>query len=99
VSEPFDIVPSGHTSGDDASADRERVVFVVDVGATWWLEDLSPWAFGWYGDGSWPVAAMRLRVRRGPARCALESQAKGWVRLHRPGTDGRHVFTPRLSIA
>lgn len=57
-SERFDVVASGHTSGDDASADKQRVVSVAEAGATWWLEDLSPWAFGWHGEGPWPVAAM-----------------------------------------
>ena len=23
------------------------------VALTWWLEDVSPWAFGWRGDESW----------------------------------------------
>jgi hypothetical protein len=38
----------------------------VQAGATWWLDDVSPWAFGWNGQGAWPTAAMRERVRRGP---------------------------------
>jgi alkanesulfonate monooxygenase SsuD/methylene tetrahydromethanopterin reductase-like flavin-dependent oxidoreductase (luciferase family) len=62
----FDVVAPGHTSGDDSSIDRERVRVVSDAGATWWLEDLSPWAFGWHGEGTWPVEAMELRIRRRP---------------------------------
>jgi alkanesulfonate monooxygenase SsuD/methylene tetrahydromethanopterin reductase-like flavin-dependent oxidoreductase (luciferase family) len=69
VSGLFDVVASGHTRGDDPDADNQRVVPIAEAGATWWLEDLSPWAFGWHGDGTWPLDAMQLRVRRGPPRC------------------------------
>ena len=74
---PFEVVASGHTSGDDASGDRERVLAVARAGATWWLEDLSPWAFGWQGNEGWPTDAMELRLRRGPPRINNQSTQEG----------------------
>jgi Luciferase-like monooxygenase len=40
----------------------------VDAGVTWWLEDVSPWAFGWQWAGPWPVDQMNDRIRAGPPR-------------------------------
>jgi hypothetical protein len=37
-----------------------------EAGATWWLEDISPWPFGWNWQGPWPVEAMRARILQGP---------------------------------
>jgi alkanesulfonate monooxygenase SsuD/methylene tetrahydromethanopterin reductase-like flavin-dependent oxidoreductase (luciferase family) len=59
---PFDVVIAGHT--DDA--DRTLVEQYRDAGATWWLEDLSPWSFGWASHGPWPLNAMQARIRQGP---------------------------------
>jgi alkanesulfonate monooxygenase SsuD/methylene tetrahydromethanopterin reductase-like flavin-dependent oxidoreductase (luciferase family) len=60
---PFEVLCGGHTtSSDDTALPRAH----SDAGATWWLEDLSPWPFGWRWQGAWPVEAMRERVRLGP---------------------------------
>lgn len=61
--EPFDVVIGGESRGPD---DVAAVQPYIQAGATWWLEDLSPWAFGWSGQGAWPATSMRERVRRGP---------------------------------
>jgi hypothetical protein len=66
--DPFEVTMGGHTSGESPVADRELVRPYAEAGATWWLEDISPWPFGWKMQGPWPVAAMRERVRRGPPR-------------------------------
>ena len=71
---PFDVVAFGHTSGV-ASADRDRLLSVARAGATWWLEDLSPWAFGWQGNDRWPLQAMEARVHLGPPSASLECQS------------------------
>jgi len=63
---PFDVVIGGHTDGPDRAADRAAVQSYVEAGATWWLEDVSPWPFGWTWQGPWPFAAMRERIRSGP---------------------------------
>jgi alkanesulfonate monooxygenase SsuD/methylene tetrahydromethanopterin reductase-like flavin-dependent oxidoreductase (luciferase family) len=65
---PFDVVIGGHTSGTNAAADRAIVEPYVAAGATWWLEDVSPWPFGWNWQGPWPFDAMRDRIRNGPTR-------------------------------
>ena len=62
---PFDVVVAGHTDIDgDTAVVREQ----ADAGATWWLEDVSPWAYGWQWEGSWPIDQMNDRVRAGPPR-------------------------------
>jgi alkanesulfonate monooxygenase SsuD/methylene tetrahydromethanopterin reductase-like flavin-dependent oxidoreductase (luciferase family) len=65
---PFDVVVGGHTAGEHLSADRSVVEPYVAAGATWWIESISPWSFGWEWQGPWPFAAMRERIRRGPPR-------------------------------
>src|SRR5262249_22741616 len=42
--EPFEVVIAGESRGPD---DVAAVQPYVQAGATWWLEDVSPWAFGW----------------------------------------------------
>ena len=64
----FDVAIGGHTDGPDRPADRARVEPYVEAGATWWLEDVSPWPFGWTWQGPWPFAAMRERIRGGPPK-------------------------------
>ena len=63
--EPFDVVVAGHT---DIDGDTAVAQGYADAGATWWLEDVSPWAFGWQWDGPWPIDQMNDRVRAGPPR-------------------------------
>jgi alkanesulfonate monooxygenase SsuD/methylene tetrahydromethanopterin reductase-like flavin-dependent oxidoreductase (luciferase family) len=65
---PCEMVLSGHTTGQDARADRALVEAYADAGATWWLEDVSPWPFGWTWNGPWPIQAMRARITAGPPR-------------------------------
>jgi alkanesulfonate monooxygenase SsuD/methylene tetrahydromethanopterin reductase-like flavin-dependent oxidoreductase (luciferase family) len=62
---PFEVVISGHT---DSAAERAQPEALAQAGATWWLEDISPWPFGWRFEGPWPVEAMTKRVRQGPPR-------------------------------
>lgn len=62
---PFEYFDGGHTpEGDDDPA------LSADIGATWWIESLDPWRFGWDGTAAgWPAAEpMRERVRQGPPR-------------------------------
>lgn len=65
---PYAMVISGHTAGQDATSDRAHVARFEEAGATWWLEDVSPWPFGWNWQGPWPVEAMRARINAGPPR-------------------------------
>ena len=68
---PFDVVITGDTPGDDPGAGAGIVGAYVDAGATWWIEDVSPWRFGWDIEAPWTPAATDLtttRVRQGPPR-------------------------------
>ena len=63
---PFDVTIDGHSRGDDPAHEAALARAYADAGATWWLEDVSPWPFGWRGEGPWPIEAMNARIRRGP---------------------------------
>ncbi len=68
---PFDVAHEGATQGGGAAQDVGLVAPYAEAGATWWLEDLNPWRFGWSGAGDWPpgvLEAMRARVLAGPPR-------------------------------
>jgi len=67
VEAPFDVVVGGHTSGKDRADDAGIVAPYIEVGATWWVEDISPWtSAGWSWGAPWPLDAMRERIRSGP---------------------------------
>jgi probable F420-dependent oxidoreductase len=65
---PFDVVHRGTTSGENPERDAEIAASYAEVGATWWLENIHPWRFGWNQQGSWPMSAMRERILQGPPR-------------------------------
>jgi alkanesulfonate monooxygenase SsuD/methylene tetrahydromethanopterin reductase-like flavin-dependent oxidoreductase (luciferase family) len=62
---PFDVAHWGITPGDPAQA-AAIVTPYAGAGVTWWLENVSPWRWGWEWKGAWPLEAMRARIRRGP---------------------------------
>jgi alkanesulfonate monooxygenase SsuD/methylene tetrahydromethanopterin reductase-like flavin-dependent oxidoreductase (luciferase family) len=64
---PFDVIVGGVTDRADADA-AAQVAAYAEAGATWWMEDISPWPYGWDWQGPWPVAAMWARVRQGPPK-------------------------------
>ena len=45
--EGFDVVMAGATSGSDRAGDAEIVGPYAEAGATWWLENINPWRYGW----------------------------------------------------
>ncbi len=57
----FDVVAGGYTPGDDVAS-------WAAAGATWWLEVIDPWRFGWARGQPWPLEAMRARIAQGPPR-------------------------------
>jgi hypothetical protein len=65
AAEPFDILAIGNTQD---SRDCEAVRSYQEAGATWWMEAIDPWSFGWPDSGPWPIEAMRARVLAGPPR-------------------------------
>lgn len=66
--ESFDILQRGTTLGEDRDKDLETVAAYEDAGATWWLENIHPWRFGWEGEGGWPLEAIREYIIKGPPR-------------------------------
>ena len=65
---PFDVV---HTNGNptvDLVADAGLVEQYAAVGATWWVEEIYPWRFGFQNQGPWPLEEMAGRIAAGPPR-------------------------------
>lgn len=65
AAQPFDILAIGATQ---SNRDCDAVHAYQGAGATWWMEAIDPWSFGWPDSGPWPVEAMRQRVHLGPPR-------------------------------
>ncbi|HJQ28460.1 MAG TPA: hypothetical protein VJ827_03915, partial [Rubrobacter sp.] len=63
---PFDLVIAGETPGDDHAEGAAIVAAYEEAGATWWIEGIDPWRFGWTENDPWPTREMRARVRQGP---------------------------------
>jgi probable F420-dependent oxidoreductase len=62
---PFDVVVPGETDAADP-ARVDRWAAHADAGATWFVEGVHPWRYGWEEGGPWPLAAMRERILAGP---------------------------------
>jgi alkanesulfonate monooxygenase SsuD/methylene tetrahydromethanopterin reductase-like flavin-dependent oxidoreductase (luciferase family) len=68
---PFEVVVSGTTPGADPAAGAATVAPLAQAGATWWIEVVDPWSFGWKWEEPWTAEAsakMRERVGQGPPR-------------------------------
>jgi alkanesulfonate monooxygenase SsuD/methylene tetrahydromethanopterin reductase-like flavin-dependent oxidoreductase (luciferase family) len=65
--EPFEVITYGVTPLDPAETGA-RVALYAEAGVTWWIEDISPWSFGWQPPAPWPTDAIRARVQAGPPR-------------------------------
>lgn len=66
--EPFDVVIAGATPGNDPSHGAGIVSAMEKAGATWWIEGIDPWRFGWTGENQWPSEEMRERINDGPPK-------------------------------
>ena len=66
--DPFDVLCYGETDAGDPAAACATVAAYAGAGATWWIEDISPFPFGWVWRGPWPTEAIRERIRSGPPR-------------------------------
>lgn len=67
-SAPFTVVASGITPGDDPQKAAEIVESYASVGVNWWIEDVSPYNYGW-NPSVWTdenILRMRQRIRQGP---------------------------------
>ena len=61
----FDVAVPGES---DAGADGAVPAAHERAGATWWVEAVHPWRFGYTDGGPWPAAPMAERVAAGPPR-------------------------------
>jgi hypothetical protein len=64
----FDIVAYGSSPGEDRRKASRMMSEFTDAGATWWIEAVDPWHFGWNWDGDWPVGEMQTRIEQGPPK-------------------------------
>ena len=64
--EPIDIVCMGVTADAESKESVDLVEQRAALGATWWLECLTPFRAGKGYEDEWPVDAMRARVLQGP---------------------------------
>ena len=65
--QPLDVVLAGLTPGDPDAAAAVVAPYSA-AGCTWWLEDVSPFAYGWQWQGPWPLEQMHARILAGPPR-------------------------------
>ena len=68
--QPMDIICMGVTPDAESKEGIDWVEQRAELGATWWLECLTPDRAGVENyEDEWPVEAMRERVLQGPPRC------------------------------
>ncbi|MGS0684452.1 LLM class flavin-dependent oxidoreductase [Nakamurella sp. GG22] len=67
VNAPFDLAVPGDTEPDDDTRHELRERHGA-AGATWWIEGVHPWRYGWSGQPGpqWPDRQMRERIEAGP---------------------------------
>jgi len=64
-STPYDVAVPGETDPEDGDRVR-RYEEHERAGATWWVEAVHPWRFGWREGAAWPLPAMLERIQAGP---------------------------------
>ncbi len=62
--EGFDVAVPGETAGGPEPTLEQH----ARAGATWWVEAVHPWRFGFTPGGPWPWTAMWDRIAAGPPR-------------------------------
>lgn len=63
---PLDVVIMGVTENATSQEGLDLVRQRADLGATWWLESITPFRAGAGIEDAWPLAAMRDRILQGP---------------------------------
>ena len=66
--DPFDVVYSGVTPGEDPQRAADIVGSFAEAGATWWLEPIAPYRYGEGFAEPWDTDKLRERVLQGPPR-------------------------------
>jgi hypothetical protein len=65
--EPFDLAVPGQTEPDDGARSLRHDAHRA-AGATWWIEGVHPWRYGWSGRVGDPAPLQQMldRIRAGP---------------------------------
>jgi probable F420-dependent oxidoreductase len=63
---PLEIIIMGVTHGAESKEAANLVEQRADLGATWWLESITPFRSGKGYEDEWPVDSMRERILQGP---------------------------------
>jgi len=66
LDQPLEIIVMGVTPDAESKEATDLVEQRSDLGATWWLECLTPFRSGKSYENEWPVDAMRERILQGP---------------------------------
>lgn len=66
INEPFDVLMRGVSPGDDPDEASVRINKAANLGATWWLEALTPDVFGLSPTEPETINVLRERVMQGP---------------------------------
>ena len=61
----FEVVVPGESEPGDTGR-RNRFADHEQAGATWWVEAVHPWRYGYEEAGDWPLGAMEDRLQAGP---------------------------------
>lgn len=64
--QPLEIIIMGVTASAESKEAADLVEQRTDLGATWWLESITPFRSGKGYEDEWPVDAMRERILQGP---------------------------------
>lgn len=66
LAQPLDIVIMGVTPDAQSKEGIDLVRQRAELGATWWLESITPFRGGIGYDDAWPLEAMHERIAQGP---------------------------------
>lgn len=64
--QPLDIIVMGVTHDPESKEEIKLIEQRADLGATWWLEAITPYRFDLEYEDEWPVEPIRERVLKGP---------------------------------
>ena len=61
----FDVAVPGESDASDLGR-ADRFAEQAKAGATWWVEAVHPWRYGYEEGGVWPTRAMEELIHSGP---------------------------------
>ena len=85
--DPFEVVDSGVTPGDNPTRAPEIVRSFADAGVTWWLEPIAPYR---YDEGVAETVEHRETPRAGPPGTTKDLNKNRQARV-------RHVHGPHMN--